>query len=194
MQKINLIGPLKLNFHQINFQNLTYFVDGGLQYKSLFPHSSHSFGDGDSTNTKLDISFAIEKDFSDSYGALKYLLKAHNNIAMHGFYGARNDHLIALIGDILGLLEEFPNKRIEFNTNTHEAWVFSSHQQSTFQHKGEFSLFSLREQLIKYQNTDYPKDKMPVKVRPLSSIGLSNKSEGLFEISNTYPILMIFNR
>lgn len=191
MGKINLIGPLKLNHSLVNFALPSYFIDGGIQHKHLFPNALKSIGDGDSSNRPMDISLAKTKNFSDTSYAINYVLPMSDKLFLHGFDGKRFDHQLALIGDLLTILENYSNKDIILTLLSGEKWLFTSKKQTQIPHNGEFSLFSLRTQEIKYHNCQYPLEEHGVTFQGLSSLGISNTCESYLEISNTYPILLM---
>lgn len=197
MKFCNLIGPLKINQSQIDFELPSYFVDGGTIHKDHFKYPKTSFGDGDSTNQPLDIKLDIDKDFSDTLYALKNIITNYDQINMYGFDGARFSHQLAIIGDTLNLLNKHTQKELYFYQENGKRWIFSSKSQQiyppSYSTKGQFSLFSLLEQEVLYINTHYPIDKKPVMVAPLSSTGVSNKADKSFEIQAQYPYLIIFD-
>jgi thiamine pyrophosphokinase len=194
MKKINLVGPLKLNYHQINYELETYFVDGGVKYKKYFKHNKTSFGDGDSVegeSATIDVKLDIDKDFSDYQYALSQLID-HHTIHLQGLYGDRFDHQLAIIGDTFRLLENNPDKLIYLHTQDKYPWIFSSYKSYSYPIRDDFSLFTLNEQEIELKGAKFPLNQRPFKLSPLSSLAISNKStKNSVHIKNQRPLLII---
>lgn len=192
IQKINLIGPLKLNVSKIDFNCPSYFVDGGLRHKALFENYLGSIGDNDSSNTCPDILLDTEKDDSDYLHALREIISKTNRIKVHGFWGGRFDHQLALIGDTFRVLEDFSSKIVEvFQLESNYSLIFSSHKNYQYQVKHNFSLFTLKQQEILYFNCKYPDKEYAKLIKPISSNGISNFGYQEIIIKAQRPIMLM---
>lgn len=193
MKKCNLIGPLKINHSIINFTLDSYFVDGGVAHRRYFNSPCLSFGDGDSSKSNMDVKLNAEKDVSDTLYALNDLKNNFELIYMHGFDGGRMSHQIAIIGDILNMLESKEDRMVHFFQSNTNKWIFSSFREKSYQHCGQFSLFSLKKQKIQLKNARFPKEDEEFQLNPICSHGISNQSESIFSIKAQLPYLLIFD-
>jgi thiamine pyrophosphokinase len=130
-----------------------------------------------------------EKDSSDFSCALK-LLDQQISYSLHlwGLSGGRRDHELFVWGEILAFLELHPESKCILYGPTGEVethFLGSGHWK--FQHKGLFSLGSLRKIRVKLTgDVKYPIDAeswLPA----LSSWGLSNMGTGLIILENEGP-------
>ncbi|MCO4753449.1 MAG: hypothetical protein KC478_03155 [Bacteriovoracaceae bacterium] len=184
MNSINIIGPLQVCIKSVNPNRFTIFVDGGLRHKVCEFPDSISIGDNDSGSADLDIPLSPDKDRGDLYFALK-MMKARNykKAELHGFVGGRLDHQMLLLGDLLRDSQEEETHFKIYEQETLRMEIFPSGSW-TFAHVGEFSLFSIYEQLVSYKgDCKYPESKeYPQHLPVLSTQGLSNISYSEFTV------------
>ncbi len=170
-------------------------VDGGARFCSRM---DVWIGDGDShvgsVNCENIYQFSPHKSQSDLALALT-LLKDISSLTLHcwGFLGGRKDHELINLGEMLTFLEGKPQAsavfydekgRISLRILGAGAW--------TFQHSGLFSLASLKNVRVKILGqVEYPL-KEETELSPLSSLGLSNRALGAFEVINDGPVMVIF--
>jgi thiamine pyrophosphokinase len=194
MKTINLIGPLKLQHQEVNFNLPSFFIDGGLKYIELFSNPKESFGDGDSNiqekRHKIDHKLDKDKSFSDYAYALKSLLNTHI-IHLHGLYGQRDDHQLAIIGDTFKLLKNTSNKLIFLHNLKTRPWIFSSYNEYSFNIRGHFSLFTIEKQKIRLLGAKYPLEGSCFELEAFSSHGLSNFAQDMIQINSQSPYLII---
>jgi len=193
---INLIGPLDLYSSKVCFNHPSYFIDGGIKHKHKFSNPKFSFGDGDSSNAPLDTLLEQDKDYSDYLFTLEKTIDLDSQISLHGLYGKRVDHQLAIIGDTLSLLNKYPNKEIFLANDSEEMIIFSSHQHKFYEIGPNFSVFTLNEQEIQIKGAKYPLDNQQIedkmfKLSPFSSRGLSNKVTHKLEVTAQKPFMIV---
>ena len=189
---MNIIGPMEINPTLIDKTLFSIVVDGGINHL-LDLKSSISLGDQDSTNLKLDQVIPKEKDFSDlSYG-LKHIPKGTEQINCYGLLGGRLDHQLCVLGDII---EYVVTHKISFNLFNQCSRKVAIIPAGTwqFQHQGNFSVLSTKEQRIKIDGeVKYKSTSEYTYIRVLTSHTLSNEASGLIQITNEFPLTIFFN-
>lgn len=167
-------------------------VDGGIKFA---PDADFWIGDGDSApDCKLpDHSFKLPpaKDFSDFKGALQ-LLKGVQTLDLWGFLGGRRDHELAVLGECHHFLKTRPQCRINLYEDGKIVGVFVPEGSGEIQYKGGFSLLSLEESRPTLTGDILYALPEPINLTPLSSHGISNKSQGIIRYQSNSPLLFLF--
>ena len=194
LETICFVGPMELTYPLEKFPRKSLiFIDGGINHlrNQNFDQSDLKLvGDGDSLEQPAEAPFLIklsqEKDISDLKAGLDILSSKQKSIYLNGFLGGRLDHQMAVLGETHEHLMKFPSTSIFFSENVH-LLPAGKHR---LEFKGEFSLFSLIKTLVniegsvKYKGAD-------IELRPLSSRGLSNYSNGSFNLNISSPTFFI---
>jgi thiamine pyrophosphokinase len=182
-RQLYLIGPLLKSAPQ--WQEAPYiFVDGGHRWRSLQKKSdlSYSLGDGDSGEREsLDTVVSPYKDYSDLQLALDTVTDQQWDIIhLLGFLGGHRDHELINIGEVSHFLKGQKNCLVHFE----DAVTLAAPGKYQLSHRGRFSIITFDQSPIMLTgNVRYPiENKMSL--RPLSSHGLSNLSDGQFELEN----------
>ena len=182
--RFTLVGPLVSNDR--TFHDPVIFVDGG----SIAREGKRGFtvGDGDSSNTPMDITLNPEKDFSDLAFALGLLPQSAEEVVLEGFLGGRRDHEIFNFGEIFHFLKkDVAPKFVRFDSEV----VAVSAGQWRFDLRGLFSLMAVETAMVEMKgDCQYPISP-PQNVLPLSSFGLSNIATGVITIRTNNPIFLL---
>lgn len=168
-------------------------VDGGAHFTE---NESVWVGDSDSFSatppTSVVFKLPENKDASDFSCALR-LFDRQVNYSFHlwGFSGGRKDHELFVWGEILSFLEQHPEcKFIVYDKNGRIETHFLGSGHWRFQHKGLFSLGSLRKIRVKLTgDVKYPirhESWLPA----LTSWGLSNVGDGELILENEGPAFL----
>lgn len=185
---LRLIGPLCNSVPPSDLPLI--YIDGGLQFKNTSAPLSYSIGDGDSSLEEPEHLLPHEKDFSDFEFALSHIPNPIEKIHLHGFLGGRRDHEWINVGVIHNFLIQRDQKTQVFWENEFQSL---SKGQWTFDYKGLFSVLSLEDNKIQIEgDVRYPCGKEKTFPR-LSSLGLSNVSNGKFSVKCEKPCLILWN-
>jgi thiamine pyrophosphokinase len=182
-----LVGPMGPPLPQSFFHHPILAVDGGARFTEKMVAW---IGDSDSVQaapaSPVVIKLSPEKDASDFSCALGFF-QNHLNYTFHlwGFSGGRKDHELFVWGEILSFLEKHPkSKMILYGASGRIEEHFLGSGQWRFQHKGLFSLGSIREIRVKLTgDVKFPiltESPLPA----LSSLGLSNIGNGEIILEN----------
>ena len=196
-KKLQVIGPLEFDKSKVSSSLPTVVIDGGLNHE-LSLENQLSIGDGDSAKgehrIKIDIHLNKEKDYSDLGYLFNLLdetyLKNHlvtlEKLELWGFLGKRRDH------EFINILEaySFLKNRSQLVISFQEEILCLSKGDYEFDRRGTFSLISLEGTEVQIAGSV----KYPFKgiLKASSSHGLSNESQGSFQIKASGP-LILFN-
>lgn len=156
-------------------------------------------GDGDSIKKPIEAAnifkFSPQKSESDLAIALS-LLGQHHHRTLHlwGFLGGRKDHEWLNMGEVMRYLQLKPKSEVIFyDSKTARPTVRCLGAGDwVIEHKGIFSVASTQRVRAKILgDCDYPLTEF-TEFSPLSSLGLSNSSQGKFQIINDGALMVIF--
>lgn len=190
-----LLGPLGPRPPSSLLTHSILGVDGGAAFAD---HLDIWVGDGDSSKAtpKADhvFPFAPEKAASDL--ALAFSLfqdMLHYRFHLWGFHGSRLDHEFFNVGESLSFLSQHqesqviiyaPDGKVRFHIVGAGHWKFK--------HQGVFSIGASEETMIRVKGAcKYPLYDS-TKLRPLSSLGLSNEATGEVILENEGPVFIYF--
>jgi thiamine pyrophosphokinase len=189
-----IIGPMGPKLPS-QFNHLPILaVDGGADFTSQM---DIWVGDGDSiknaVKTHHKFEFNPQKDLSDLALALQFFQSQGFVLHLWGFDGGRKDHFLFNLGECLQYLEKNHQSKIFFyneDPKPSPSFIFFPKGESTFSHKGTFSLGSIYS--VKLQMTGHCeyKSESTKTILPLSSFGLSNKAFGEVKIKCSHPIFI----
>lgn len=165
-------------------------IDGGTHLKNP-PKNSLSIGDGDSAKKKMDIKLSPHKNFTDYRFALSLIPKKAVHLHLFGLFGGRLDHQLAIFGDTV----DFLMKRKMRITLYHKKKIkieFFPKGDTSFNYKGNFSLFSLQKGFFKLTGKAQYKLEKLTKISPMSGHGVSNKANGKVNLSSSVPFFIIY--
>ncbi|PIK16007.1 hypothetical protein [Halobacteriovorax sp. JY17] len=183
-KEINIIGPCAIEEGLIDLTLPSLIIDGGLNHGLSFERS-FSVGDGDSSDTSLDITLPRDKDQSDLAYALNLLGENIKCINLYGFLGGRRDHEFINIGEVYNFCERF-----EAIARFQREIYLLPKGAHCLEIIGEFSIMSLRQSLISIggQAKYCLEESSPL--GPLSSHGLSNIGKGEITLSSNTPLII----
>lgn len=187
---VTLIGPE--DFPEILIEGVkspVIYVDGGVRHRSKVPASAGrgiAIGDGDSTEVQMDLLLPKVKDFSDFSYVLKNIPPHYKQVRTLGFLGGRRDHEILNLGEAHHFLKLRDRCQVIFD---HEVWGFSAGSWSLYL-DGAFSLVNLEAADLKLTGLSEFQIIEEKKVRPLTSLGLSNVGRGEVTITSSQPFFI----
>ena len=179
---INIVGPMLKQ--QLNLEGPIIYVDGGANFRKK--KEGFSLGDNDSSHSKLDLCLPPDNNYSDLSFALKHCKRFHQ-LELHGFLDGRKDHEIINFGEVHHHLKNETGQQVNFEKKV----CAYSHGEWEIKYKGLFSIFCFEETKLSILG----KIKYPLKdhsIKPFSSYGLSNISEGDFSIKADGPVFIFF--
>lgn len=183
---ITLVGPLAGTTLQAS--DPVIFVDGGSIRREA--DLGITVGDGDSSNTTMDISLDPVKDFSDLSFALSLVPDRFDTLSLIGFLGGRRDHELFNLGEVHHFLTDRTQPaRAEFDN----AVIAFSAGDWTFDGTGVFSLSVFTETTVRLGGACTYPIQGGTRVKPVSSFGLSNKGHGLVELNCDQPVFIFLN-
>lgn len=170
-------------------------VDGGARHTASM---DIWIGDADSWKEKVNapdvFKLPIDKDQSDLAVAMELFQEPrHYKFHFWGFLGGRKDHELFNLGESLNFLEQHQECQIlYYNEKGHMTFFLAGAGIWKFNHQGTFSLGTLKKTDVKLTGqVKYPVAKTHP-LYPLSSLGLSNMSEGEFQLENHGPVFLYF--
>lgn len=194
INEIVLVGPLGPDIiHPLSVLP-QIAIDGGEPYA----HAPFLWiGDGDSLKktpeTPQQIALNPKKEMSDLAYAYELLLKHPlQKIHLWGFLGGRFDHELFNLGETsLYLMERTQTEILYYKESATPFMQFFSPGSWDFDFKGSFSLGVIHQaQMTIHGEVEYPiLHQKPL--RPLSSLGLSNRAKGKFLVESTTPFFMM---
>lgn len=185
--EVTVVGPLAQKREQ--WPDPTIFVDGGSRHQSN-NQTQFSVGDGDSSFHQVDHLLPSEKDFSDLAYVFKFLPDNLKRVAMVGFLGGRRDHEMINLGETHHFLKSRPQP-----TEVDIDWTICAFSAGLWhlQFTGLFSLIAFEEALVRLTGSCRYKLEKPTLLPTVSSLGLSNESNGLVEIETNRPVFIFKN-
>jgi thiamine pyrophosphokinase len=169
-------------------------IDGGAEYCT---HMDAWVGDGDSCKTKIDCEniyqYSTNKNLSDFALGLSLFETPPNRIHLWGLIGGRTDHELFNYGEALHYLDSAPNSELIFYNqqgNVHARCLGKGEREIEI--KETFSLVSTRMIKIKLSGECLYQLARETELPPLSSLGLSNKGQGLVNIYNDGAVMILF--
>lgn len=184
-RRVDFVGPQELASDLRPEPPLVY-INGGLRHLEKLT-SGFSLGDGDSSKHPPQWKLSIEKNQSDLAVGLSNLPAHVNLVRLFGFSGGRSDHAMINCFECLQFCLNRQQTSVEFVDSKIKAlsegdWHIS--------HKGLFSLIAVDEApltlsgKVKFKLTNQT-------LKPYSSHGLSNESNGDLRLLTSSPILFI---
>jgi thiamine pyrophosphokinase len=194
--EVMILGPLPLEKDHNKDLIPQIFVDGGIGHqKEIKLSKDHiSIGDGDSAqNQKLNFTVSRIKNYSDLALALKIVGHRCQTIYLNGFIASntienRYDHFLANLGESYQWSKVYKGF---IWLNSH--FVILPKGIHHFFHQGPFSLLSIEETDIKIEGEIEYHVLQNIKLKPMSSQGISNKAFGNVIITINRPILLILD-
>lgn len=190
--QVFVVGPL-LQAHTYVPTGPTIYVDGGTQFRPIgggerFP--SVIVGDGDSGATDLDVALPRKKDFSDLAFVFHSLPATVRHVELLGFLGGRRDHELINYGEA----NLFLRSKKEFTTVRFDQSIIAFAGGSLkFEASGTFSVAVFEKAAIKITGAvKYPLSRS-TRIRPASSLGLSNEGRGTVVIECNKPCFLFIN-
>jgi thiamine pyrophosphokinase len=190
-----LLGPMGPELPSFLSTHPLIGVDGGAQFAKKL---NIWVGDADSFTKKVEadhfFKFSTQKGLSDLALALDLLKMASPKILhLWGFLGGRKDHELFNLGEGLHFLENKQNTKINFyNSNGELTYLLLSTGLWKFKHSGLFSLGTLKKTKVKLTGQCLYQLPNPHSIEALSSLGLSNESQGEVELETEGPIFIYF--
>lgn len=181
---ISIVGPL---YRSGPMQEPLLFIDGGSNYR--IGSAGLSVGDGDSSDSPMDIPLSADKDYSDLAYALNSIPADYSNVCLYGFLGKRRDHEYFN----LGAAHQFLESRSQPSTIRFEQTIIGYTAGTwNFHREGLFSILSLKDTwLTLHGDCRYPcRDR--TRFRVLDSLGLSNIGHGKIHLQTEDPVFVIY--
>ncbi len=184
-RQITLVGPFFK--HSQDIDEPVIFVDSGSQFRKS--DEGISVGDGDSTDTPLEVQLNPDKDFSDLAFVLRNIPDHYREIDLAGFLGGRRDHELFNIGEVHHFLS---TRKLPTKVRLDSEVIGFSKGQWQFQRYGSFSVLTVAKTLVRITGdcryacpefTPFP---------PMSSLGLSNVGSGTIYIACDGPAFVLF--
>jgi len=191
--QVTLIGPMLTRTPRSGrLREPLVWVDGGADHRApLFRDAPGvAVGDGDSAKSRLDQYLPQEKDYSDLAFVLRRLPAQYTEVILFGFLGGRRDHELLNFGEAHRFLagREAPT-RLRFDQNVR---AYSKGEWQLHNHDA-FSLAAIEPATVTLTGPcKYPIAE-PTRIAPLSSFGLSNRSQGELVLCTDAPVF-IFER
>ncbi len=182
---VTLIGPLLKALPQIENETLLIALAGRRDWLLKSSHAFLSIGDADSAiNKEFDIKLKKTKDRSDLFHAL-VLLKNPLYLKLYGFYGARFDHQLANLGELLHFLQSNKTEITYYDQDNLPLMQLRAKGNWKFEYRGLFSIMTpLHCQMKIDGEVKYPYNKKE-NWGLFSSQGLSNEDKGQFKITSS---------
>lgn len=175
------------------FQLPTIAVDGGID---AVPGALLWVGDGDSGYVPQNTPaiFKTDQNKTDLAYTLDVIRSwAWRDLHLAGFWGGRFDHAMAVVGTLHAEMKQRPRvRRMTLYTPLgHVGAVLLPSGQHDLQIERAFSLLAIEDVRLTLTGAcDYKADNLGL--APLSGQGVSNKGQGLVDISVDAPIVVIF--
>lgn len=183
----NIVGPVSPCSPSNTFPTLA--VDGGARF---VPNFDLWIGDNDSYLEKIDSAnafiFPSDKDQSDLCLALSLFKTNAYTLHLYGFLGGRRDHELFNFGEIFSHLLTMANSKVLLYDGKALQFILHGAGTHEFNHQGLISIGTLFPQklLLKGQLSYTGESEFGA----LSSLGLSNKASGTFNISASKPFFI----
>jgi thiamine pyrophosphokinase len=197
LTKATLLGPLPLKL-ELDAHPPYVALDGGFahlaQRDQSFLENTWFVGDGDSFDlAKLPVELEgrcwrlpVVKDRSDLGHALE-LMKNCTQIVGLGLIGGSLDHQLIVLGEFFEWLRQRDSAVVELDQKV-LGLTRGTHNLS---HCGVFSLFSFAEITVRLTGAvSYPLA-THTKISPGSSLALSNRAQGQFQLESSHPLFVI---
>ncbi|MDD9883787.1 MAG: hypothetical protein OXU62_04470 [Gammaproteobacteria bacterium] len=192
-RQVTLIGPVLNRAPRAGrLREPLVWVDGGADHRGpIFrDRPGIAVGDGDSAKSRLDQYLPKEKDYSDLAFVLRRIPRQFAEVVLLGFLGGRRDHELFNFGEAHHFLaaRETPTRlRFEHNVRAYSKGEWQLHNHNAF------SLAVFAPATVTLTGPcKYPID-APTEIAPLSSFGLSNRSQGELTLRTDAPVF-IFER
>lgn len=190
-----LVGPM-LHSPPQKIDHPFIYVDRGTYYREEIRKLAKngyfdiSVGDGDSSETSLDIKLPADKDYSDLKFALDLLPKSIKKVNLWGFLGGRRDHEILNFGEVQNSLL----KSLKDSLFTFENMVYAKYNGPLkININGTFSLVVFQKTEVKMKGNCHYKLPNFKEILPLSSHGLSNRGDGEVIIEAKGPFFLFLS-
>lgn len=203
---IHLLGPCPCHVGQQSTpcppQAALILVDGGANHYNDSAHWQsyrHVFwaGDGDSCQKipqeKVLVQWDEKKDFSDLEGVLRNLAPHHLELSLWGFWGEAQAYHMANLGDLHRYTKSRPqSKALLYGPDgTLKASAFGPGRHQ-IEIQGAFHLLTIESTQIRLMGQCQYLIDPPKMVKSCSSLGLSNKGQGLVEIHSGGAFYIFF--
>lgn len=199
--EVQLIGPMPF-INKYFEETFEIWVDGAIKthsdiYKTRRNNTTITLGDGDSANETLQITYPVQKDFSDLEGALDLLRTSPRltKLKLWGFLDGRRDHHFS---NIIGLYSFASNSK-KIIINIEKSIYIIKNDSFEITHEGIFSLFSLSAsnkicEVSLDGDVEYKIDnsKNTSVLKPFSAQGLSNTASGKIKLSSKGEPIILF--
>lgn len=190
-RQVTLIGPVLTRAPRAGrLREPLIWVDGGADHRApIFrDRPGIAVGDGDSAKSRLDHYLPEDKDYSDLAFVLRRIPQQFFEVVMLGFLGGRRDHELFNLGEAHRFLagRESPT-RVRFD---HSVRAFSKGEWQLHNHAA-FSLAVIEPATVTLTGPcKYPLNE-PTTITPLSSFGLSNRSQGELILRTDGPVFIL---
>ena len=182
ISSVEIVGPMPLKV-PLPDNGLFIFVDGGQS------HQKHrvgiSVGDGDSHSGPCTIAFPTQKDFSDLKGTLDLLPPHLRQLNLHGYFGGRWDHQLAVLMD----LHQWLRTQNQCVASISPSFNFYSAGDYAIDDHGPFGLVLLASAKVTLSGDCEYQIQAGQNLQELSSHGISNKAFGKILLKTSGPIL-----
>jgi len=190
-RQVTLIGPVLARAPRAGrLREPLIWVDGGADHRApIFrDRPGIAVGDGDSAKSRLDHYLPEDKNYSDLAFVLRRIPAHFFEVVLLGFLGGRRDHELFNLGEAHHFLagREEPT-RMRFD---HSVRAFSKGEWQLHNHAA-FSLAVIEPATVTLTGPcKYPIAE-PTTITPLSSFGLSNRSQGELILRTDGPVFII---
>ncbi len=184
-RRVTLLGPmLTATPPRRALEEPLIWVDGGADFSA--GHGGLSVGDGDSARRPLQQRLPANKDYSDLAYVLRRLPGNFREVVLLGFLGGRRDHELFNFGEVHHFLAAKTHTQARFERAAYGysqgEWRFCAH--------GVFSLATFAATTATLLGAcEFPLS-TPTEIRPLTSLGLSNRGYGDITLRAHGPVFI----